>query len=99
MLVFYLQIFSAVLYLFYIQMRGQLGYTERKYVRDRYRADALEYYEIDIFWFSFNFVNLGLHVYTIFEIWKDLKNNLMLSVFILAIYRILSIFLLSPFRN
>ena len=63
-------------------MRGQLGFTERKYVRDRYRADALEYYEIDIFWFSFNFVNLGLHFYTIFETWKDLKNILMFSVLI-----------------
>ena len=97
MFVYYLQIFSAVFYLMFIQLRGELGMTVKQSLRDRHKVDALEYYKIDIYWFSFHFVNLGLHFYTIWISWDQL--NLMLCIIILSALRIFSIFFLSPFRD
>lgn len=78
---YYLYIFSAVIFLFYIQMRGIFGKNDQKHKTQRYKQDALEYYDIDIDWFAFNFVMIFLHLYTISRerndtIFKKIERNL-----------------------
>lgn len=54
--VFYGRIFNSVLFLLYIQLRGFLGYTDHVEKEDRFKFDALDYYEIDINWSCFQTV-------------------------------------------
>ena len=58
--IFYSYICNAILFLFYIQMRGLLGYMDEYANVNRYVFDALDYYEIDLEWTSFQFVPIGL---------------------------------------
>lgn len=78
---YYLYIFSAVIFLFYIQIRGIFGKNEQKHKTQRYKKDALEYYDLDIDWFAFNFVMLSLHLYSIARerndsILKNIERNI-----------------------
>lgn len=50
---FYFYLVSASLYLFWITMRGSCGKSKAVHKADRYKYDALEYYETDIDWFAF----------------------------------------------
>ena len=38
-----------------------MGKTQKKLMKERYKQDALEYYDIDIDWFAFIFVMMQLH--------------------------------------
>lgn len=59
---FYLYVGAAIVFLFYIQMRGILGYDDEAKKTDRFKYDCLQYYEQDIHWFSFTFFLLGVHL-------------------------------------
>jgi len=59
---FYLYIASASIFLFYIQIRGIMGRSDRMANSSRYKQDALQYYDLDIDWFAFIFVMLQLHI-------------------------------------
>jgi len=50
---FYFYLISATIYLFWVTIRGSCGYSERESSKDRYKYDALDYYETDIDWFAF----------------------------------------------
>ena len=65
---FYLYMLAAIVFLTYIQIRGSLGKTDRKLNNDRWKFDALDYYDLDIDWFAFIFVMFCVHCYGIFEI-------------------------------
>ena len=65
---FYLYIFSGVVYLWYVSMRGALGYTKRENVEKRYYQDAIEYYQRDIDWFAFSFIQFNLCLFGFYEI-------------------------------
>lgn len=58
---YYMQIFNASVFLFMIQIRGSLGKKENDSNELRYKHDAIEYYELDIDWFSFQFVLFFTH--------------------------------------
>jgi len=59
---FYLYLASAAVFLFYIQARGIMGKSNKQANKNRYKQDALEYYNVDIDWFAFIFVLLVLHL-------------------------------------
>ena len=50
---YYTQVFSMVIYLSYIMIRGMLGLKNYAANKCRYKFDALEYYKIDVTWLSF----------------------------------------------
>lgn len=58
--IFYSLFFNAAIFLAYIQCRGMCGKKDTHHNRHRYKFDALDYYEIDIEWCSFQFVPIGL---------------------------------------
>lgn len=60
--IFYSLQINAGMFLAYIQMRGTLGYKKNHENRNRFKFDALDYYEIDIEWCSFQFVPIGLSI-------------------------------------
>lgn len=60
--VFYSMAINAAVFLGYIQLRGIFGYKDLEANRNRYKYDALDYYEIDIEWSSFVTVPIGLCV-------------------------------------
>ena len=41
-------------------MKGIFGLTKKRYITERYKYDALEFYDEGINWFAFSFVMLGL---------------------------------------
>lgn len=65
---FYLYMLAAIVFLAYIQIRGALGKTDRKLNAERWKFDALDYYDLDIDWFAFIFVMAFVHCYGIYEI-------------------------------
>ena len=50
------------MFLLYIQIRGSLGGKKDNFNMLRYKHDAIEYYELDIDWFSFQFVLFFSHL-------------------------------------
>lgn len=61
---YYLQIVNASIFLLFISIRGSLNKKELKSKSNelRYKSDAIEYYELDIDWFSFQFVLFSTHL-------------------------------------
>lgn len=55
----YLYIFSTMIYLFKISLRGIFGYND-KGKGERYKYDAIEYYQFDLDWFAFLFIFMAL---------------------------------------
>jgi len=64
---FYTYVGAAVIYLFCIQMRGIFGLDDDIKKKDRYKSDALEYYEKDIHWFAFSFSICASHFRSIYS--------------------------------
>ena len=60
---FYLYVATAVLYLFYVSVKGMLDMTDREEIKraERSKYDALEFYRAEIDWFAFSFVTLILN--------------------------------------
>ena len=70
---FYMYVGAAIVYLFFVQMRGVFGYDDEIKKKDRYKSDALEYYEQEIHWFAFSFSMCGSHIrscYSAYDQWE-----------------------------
>ena len=50
-LLFYTLIVATMIFLIYIQLRGLLGYKNYDMNKNRFKYDAIDYYEFDISWF------------------------------------------------
>lgn len=102
-LVFYGRIFNSVIFLFYIQLRGQFGFKDDEENEDRFKYDALDYYEVDINWTSYQTVPIMLMTNFLWrvDVQADLTINLhakyMISVLIGQ--RLVQFFIMSPFRR
>ena len=62
---YFFLIFSAILYLFTVQCTGILGSVakrSRTHLEQRYKYDALDFYQRDIEWFSLCFIIIGIHL-------------------------------------
>ncbi len=59
--IFYGLTINAAIFLAFIQIRGILGYKSRYLNKNRFKYDALDYYENDIEWLSFSLVPIFLH--------------------------------------
>ena len=59
-LIFYFRIFNSTLFLFCISLRGALGYKDIEANEERFKYDALDYYELDINWASYQTVPIML---------------------------------------
>jgi len=57
---FYLYMLSSAVYLLIIQMRGIFYDLPQYDIDNRWRYDALDYYQDDIQWFAFSFILAGL---------------------------------------
>ena len=53
---FYGRVFNTVLFLFYIGLRGVFGYKDDEANGERFKYDALDYYELDISWLGYQTV-------------------------------------------
>ena len=56
---FYSLILNVFLYLAYISIRGELGYTDMELNKHRYKFDVIDYYQDDIEWLSFQVVPIS----------------------------------------
>ena len=70
MICFYLYLFTAVLFLLVVQCKGMLGFTSQEIKKHRYKYDALEYYQSDIEWCTFNFVMIVNNLNFLFLYWN-----------------------------
>ena len=61
----YLSILSGIIYLLYISLRGALGLTLQHTKGDRYKFDAIDFYMVDLAWFSFIFIMFCMGLITI----------------------------------
>ena len=63
MLIYFFQMFNVAIFLLYITIRGESGRTDakEKEIKRRCTFDAIEYYQIDIEWLSFQLVMMYLH--------------------------------------
>lgn len=53
---FYGRVFNTVFFLLYISFRGILGYKDDEANDERFKYDALDYYELDISWLGYQTV-------------------------------------------
>lgn len=72
-LLFYSLIAATIAFLVYIQIRGMLGYKNYEDNKNRFKYDALDYYETDIIWFQFQVTPIILHV--VVYLWHDVFNS------------------------
>lgn len=83
-------------------MRGILGKKNSDANRNRYKYDALDYYEVDIEWLSFVTVPIGLCVTGIListKIARRVEDSDYYMIAVILAQRIIQLFLMSPFRN
>lgn len=83
-------------------MRGICGYKKNYENRNRYKFDALDYYEIDIEWCSFQFVPIGLCITGILITSKISRNVEQMDIYILSLIifeRLVQFILMQPFRD
>ena len=100
--IFYSLQVNAGMFLAYIQMRGIFGYKKNHENRNRFKFDALDYYEIDIEWSSFQFVPIGLCVTGILITSKIGRHVDQMDMYILGIIifeRFVQFLFMSPFRD
>jgi len=67
---FYFYLISASIFLFWITIKGSCGWSNPEFKKDRFKYDALEYYETDIDWFAFQTVNLLLNATTGYDVFS-----------------------------
>jgi len=67
---FWLYICTAVVFLFVVSCQGVLNCTNRETIRHRYKYDAIEYYQEDIEWTTFNFVMLVNNLENLHSEWR-----------------------------
>lgn len=99
---YYLQIFNASVFLFYIQIRGSLGHKNNEHNKLRYKHDAIEYYELDIDWFSFQFVLFFTHFNAfigrsfVLQHGMDIEQQILI---VLMVQRMVQFFLVRQLRD
>ena len=101
----YLYIFSSMIYLFKISFRGMLGYNDEG-KQDRYKYDAIEYYQFDLDWFAFLFIFLFLDVLSLYwSLSGIMYTNLTMSnvnstaLIVLCCTKLLQTLLMSDIRD
>lgn len=100
--IFYCLFLNASMFLAYIQFRGMMGKKKNHANRNRFKFDALDYYETDIEWSSFQFVPIGLCITGILvtaKIGRDLDENDYHILGLIIFERVIQFFLMSPFRD
>jgi len=99
--VFFFQIGSSSLYLFAVQISGEFGHNNDPNFQ-RYKNDALKYYNEDIAWFSYSFVCFVIHVSMLYKYYARPSDNDQGKKTMLTIYMIIlsltRIALLQPYR-
>merc|ERR1711935_629052 len=68
---FYTLILTSVMFLFFVQIRGIMGYKSEILNQYRFKYDALDYYENDIEWLSFQVVPFVVHIMVFYWSWFD----------------------------
>ena len=101
----YLYIFSSMVYLFKISFRGMFGYNDEG-KQDRYKYDAIEYYQFDLDWFAFLFIFLFLDVLCLYwSLSGIMYTNLTMSnvnstaLIVLCCTKLLQTLLMSDIRD
>ena len=54
---------SATTFLFLIQLKGILGIENKEVRMERFKYDAIDYYERDFHWFSYSFLMITLNIW------------------------------------
>lgn len=100
-LTFYGQVFNIVIYLLYIQLRGQFGFKNYKANKDRYKFDALTYYQDDVQWQSFQFVPLLYKLNSFVDRTKAHDENFLRSTILWFIIagNLVAVFLVQPLND
>ena len=100
--IFYSLQINAAIFLAYIHCRGIFGKKLQAENRNRFKFDALDYYDNDIEWSSFQFVPIGLCVTGLLITLKIARESDKMDQYILGIIifeRLIQFILMSPFRN
>ena len=99
---YYLQIFNTGIFLLMIQIRGTLGKKDLEANKLRYKQDAIEYYELDIDWFSFQFVLFTVHSMMFFGRLLFLNQGMTTEqqiLLVLIVQRVVQFFLIRRLRD
>lgn len=98
---FYAQVFTMIVWLVYIQIRGFCGGKNYMANKNRYKYDALEYYKDDVQWLSFSIVPMFYKLVNFLDITQmygsDPTRNEMLWYFMVA--NVVRTILLMPLRT
>lgn len=102
LVIFFSQILCSTFFLIGLQIRGELGYNNDPNFQ-RFKYDTLTYYQDDIAWFSYMFVNLCLHLEIMLKHWavparEDNDLKLIFSFYMIAVC-CLKMYLLMPYRG
>lgn len=100
--VFYSQLINTALFLMYIHLRGAFGFKNIQENANRYKFDALDYYDMDIEWVSFQFVPIGLSLSGMLvtaAIGRSVTSIDYTFMGVLLAGRVIQLFLMGQFRN
>ena len=100
--IFYSLVANATIFLTYIQLRGTFGYKNTHDNKNRWKFDALDYYDIDIEWTSFIFVPIGMAftAWTVTaKIQRDISDEDYYIAALLMAERMIQLLMMQPFRN
>ena len=102
LVVFFMQIFSSTIFLFFVQIRAELG-RDNDPNHTRYLSDALRYYQDDLAWFSYNFVCLCFHCWMVLKYYqrpsKDDTQKKFIYTFSMVAFNILKLIFIVPYRT
>ena len=94
-----------MIYLFKISFRGIFGYNDAG-KQERYKFDAIEYYQFDLDWFAFIFIFLALDCmaiyWTSYGILYDEEDQLgrnQTTLVCLSVAKFLQLFIMSDIRD
>lgn len=102
-ILFYALIMTTIAFLGYIQVRGMLGRKDYENNRNRYKFDALDYYEADINWLQFQLAPIIIACFVL--LWRKVFNLNYLGDFDMLMMgaiitqRVFQLILFSPFRG
>ena len=102
LIVFFMQILCSSLYLFIVQIRGELGRNNDPN-HSRYLNDTLRYYNDDLAWFSYSFVCLCFHCWLLNKYIKkpskdDADKKMTYTCFMIG-FSLLRLFFLMPYKT
>lgn len=100
--VFYSLFVNAVVFIAYISCRGMCGRKKIHENRNRFKFDALDYYETDIEWCSFQSVPVGLCITGLLitsKIGRNIEEKDKYILGLIIFERFVQFLLMSPFRT